>query len=71
MNIQVKTRLKEILQKKGIKQNWLADQLCLSKTTLSNIINNRYNTSLETAFKISIIINVPLTDIFYYKILEK
>lgn len=71
MNIQVKTRLKEILQEKGIKQNWLADKLNISKTTLSNIINNRYNTSLETAFKISIIINVALTDIFYYELLKK
>lgn len=71
MNIIVKTRLKEILKKKGIRNNWLADQLNISKTTLSNIINNRYNTSLETAFKISIIINVALTDIFYWELLEK
>lgn len=67
MNIIINNRLKDILQDRGVKQIWLADKLNVSKATISNIINNRYNTSLETACKIALILNLKLEDIFIYK----
>ena len=63
----VKNRLKEILDSKGIKQVWLADKVGVNKSTISNIINNRYNTSIELGFKLADILNVEINDIFYYE----
>jgi len=60
----VKNRLKEILDGRGIKQNWLADQIGISPKTLSNIIGNKYNTSLEVALKISKILDLDIHKIF-------
>lgn len=63
----VKNRLKEILDNRGIKQVWLAEQVGISFKTLSNICNNRYNTSLEVAFKIAKVLDLRLEDIFKYE----
>ncbi|WP_084315400.1 helix-turn-helix transcriptional regulator [Clostridium hydrogeniformans] len=46
-------RVKEILKETGITQKELASSSGLSKQTISNIVNNRYSTPLESAFKIS------------------
>lgn len=61
----IKNRLKEILDERGIKQIWLAEQIGISYKTLSNIINGRYNTSLDIALKIADVLNVKVDDIFY------
>ena len=61
----VKNRLKEILEEKGIKQTWLAEQVGITKQTMSNLIKNRYTTSMDIAFKISKVLEVKITDIFY------
>lgn len=60
----VKNRLKEILDSRGIKQTWLAEQVGLHRGTLNNIIANKYNTSLEIAFKIAYTLNLKIEDIF-------
>ena len=61
----VKNKLKDILDSRGIKQVWLAEQVGISFKTMSNIINNRYNTSLEVALKIADILGVKIDDIFH------
>lgn len=61
----IKNKLKEIIDSRGMKQNWLADQVQVNKTTIGNIINNKYNTSLEVAFKIAKVLNIKVDDIFY------
>ena len=63
----VKNRLKEILTERGIKQNWLAEQVKVDKSTIGNIIKNRFNTSLEVAFKIANVLNLNVDDVFYYE----
>ena len=63
----VKNRLKEILDKKGIKQIWLADKVGVNKSTISNIINSRYATTIELGFKIAEVLDVEFDDIFYYE----
>jgi len=60
----VKNSLKEILEKRGLKQKWLAEQVGIDKRTMSNIISNRYNTSLEVALKIAEILEIKIDDIF-------
>lgn len=60
----VKNRLKKILEERGIKQTWLAEQVGLHRGTINNIIANKYNTSLEIAFKIAHVLNLKIEDIF-------
>lgn len=60
----VKNRLKDILVERGLKQNWLADKVGITKTTLGNIVNNRYSTSLDVAMKIAKTLELKIEDIF-------
>ena len=61
----VKNRLKEILDERGIKQNWLSEKAGITKQTMSNLINNRFNVSLESAMKIVKALDLKIEDVFY------
>ncbi|APH20860.1 TPA: helix-turn-helix domain-containing protein [Clostridium botulinum] len=63
----VKNRLKEIIDGKGLKQTWLAEQVGVTRGTISNICNNRYKTTIELGFEIAKVLGVEFTDIFYYE----
>ena len=56
-------RIKEVLKLKNIKQQQLADQLGVSKVTVSYWCNNQTNPSLDTLKQISIILKVKITDL--------
>jgi DNA-binding XRE family transcriptional regulator len=58
-------KLKLILLEKGYTQNELCDAINISKSTLSNIISNKQNATLETAFDIAEYLKLPIEDIFY------
>lgn len=60
----VKNRLKEILDERGSKQVWLASKSGVNNTTLSNIISNRHNPSIEVALKIAKGLNLKVEDIW-------
>ena len=62
----VTNRLKKILENRGIKQTWLAEKVGVTRGNMSNIINNRQQTTIEVAFKIADILNLKLEDIFIY-----
>lgn len=66
-NYVLKNQLKEILEQKRIKQKELANKLEITTATMSNIINNRYGTSIELGFKIAMTLGLQFTDIFYYE----
>ena len=61
----VKNRLKEIIDERGLKQNWIAEQVGITKQTMSSLVKNRYTTSMDIAFKIAKVLNMELNDIFY------
>ena len=63
----VKNRLKKILEERGIKQTWLAEQVGVTRQTMSNLINNRFCPSLDIAFKIANVLGLKLDDVFYYE----
>jgi putative transcriptional regulator len=65
MEYSVKNRLQEILDERGIKRDWLADKVGISYKTLSNLLQNRYNTSIGVALMIADVLNVPIGEIFY------
>lgn len=53
-------RIKEVLEEKGIKQIWLAEQLGKSYNMVNSYAQNRRQPSLETLFEISKILNVEV-----------
>ena len=60
----MENRLKEIRKSKKIGQNYLVEQLGVSRQTISSIENGRCSPSLELAFDISYLLDVPIDEIF-------
>jgi len=67
----VRNRLEQILAEKGIKQNWLAEKVGVTRQTMSNLVKNRYATSTEIGLKIAYVLNMDFNDIFYLDNLEE
>mgnify|MGYP000159158726 CR=1 FL=1 len=56
-------RIKTVLEEKGIKQVWLAEQLGKSFNTVNGYVQNRAQPSLDVLFKIAKILNVEPKDL--------
>ena len=56
-------RIKEVLEEKGIKQIWLAEQLGKSYNMVNSYAQNRRQPSLEDLYKIAEILNVSAKDL--------
>jgi putative transcriptional regulator len=56
-------KIKEILDKKGISQTWLAKQLGKSYSTVNAYSCNRVQPSLETLFEIAKILEVGVLEL--------
>ena len=61
----VKNRLKEIVDKRGLKITWLAQQANVERSTLNNIVSNRYNTNIEVCIRIAKVLDLTVDDIWY------
>ena len=57
-------RIKKILKGKGIKVNTLAERVGVTQPSMSNIINGRVNTTLQTLEKIADILGVEIWELF-------
>lgn len=53
-------QIKEVLETKGIKQKWLAEQLGKSYNMVNSYAQNRRQPSLETLFEIARILKVEV-----------
>mgnify|MGYP003504263953 CR=1 FL=1 len=51
-------RIKEVLEERGIKQTWLAEQLGKSFCMVNSYVCNRRQPSLEVLFEIAKILNI-------------
>ena len=51
-------RIKEVLEEKGIKQIWLAEQLGKSYNMVNSYVQNRRQPSIECLFEIAEILKV-------------
>jgi transcriptional regulator with XRE-family HTH domain len=51
-------RIKEVLEERGIKQTWLAEQLGKSFCMVNSYVENRPRFSLDVLFEIAKILNV-------------
>ena len=47
-------------------QKELAESIGVTRQTINAIESNKYSPSLEVAFKISAVFNMPLTEVFFY-----
>jgi putative transcriptional regulator len=56
-------RIKEVLEEKGIKQIWLAEQLGKSYNMVNSYIQNRKQPRLEVLFEIAKILNVEVKEL--------
>ena len=53
-------RIKQVLEEKGIKQKWLAEQLGKSYNMINSYAQNRRQPSLEDLYKIAEILQVEV-----------
>ncbi|MBU2945443.1 helix-turn-helix domain-containing protein [Zobellia uliginosa] len=56
-------RIKEVLEQKGIKQIWLAEQLGKSYNMVHSYAQNKRQPSLEILYKIAEILNVSAKEL--------
>jgi len=60
-------RIKEVLDERGIKQTWLAEQLGKSFNMVNSYVQNRRQPSLEVLYKIAEILKVDVKDLIISK----
>ena len=60
-------KIKLVLDKKGIKQKWLAEQLGKSFNMVNSYVQNRTQPNLETLYKIASILDVEINELLYSK----
>lgn len=56
-------RIKEVLEQKGIKQTWLAEQLGKSYNMVNGYVQNRQQPRLEVLYEIAKILDVEVKDL--------
>lgn len=56
-------RIKEVLEEKGIKQTWLAEQLGKSYNMVNAYVQNRQQPRLEDLYRIAEILGVDVKDL--------
>ena len=56
-------RIKEILDEKGIKQTWLANNLEKSYNVVNGYVNNARQPSVEVLYRIAELLNVSVKDL--------
>jgi len=56
-------RIKEVLEEKGIKQTWLAEQLGKSYNMVNGYVQNRQQPRLEILYEIAKILEVNVKDL--------
>lgn len=63
----MKNKLKELRKKNNLTQEELSIKLGVTRQSIIAIENNKYNPSLELAFRISSFFNTSIEDIFIYE----
>jgi transcriptional regulator with XRE-family HTH domain len=56
-------RIKEVLDEKGIKQTWLAEQLCKSYNMVNAYVQNRQQPRLEVLYEIADILGIDVKEL--------
>ena len=59
----IMNRIKEVLEEKGIKQTWLAEQLGKSYNMVNGYVQNRQQPRLEVLYEIANILNIDVKEL--------
>jgi len=62
----IRNKIRELRALRAITQQELADRVGVTRQTVIAIEQDRYSPSLETAFKVAIVLGVPLDQCFQY-----
>lgn len=65
MNPPIKNRIKQYRKTKYLRQQELADKLCIDRTYLSKLENQHLSAGPELMYKICTLLEVELGEIFY------
>lgn len=57
------TIIKDKIEEKGMKQNWIAEQLDIAPRTLNNWINYKNLNQVEKFIKLMLMLDVPIIDV--------
>jgi len=57
------TIIKDKIEEKGIKQNWIAEQLEIAPRTLNNWMNYKNLNQVEKFIKLMLMLDVPMIDV--------
>ena len=63
-------RIKQVLQEKGIKQIWLAEQLGKSYNMVNSYVQNRRQPSIEDLYKIAQLLKIEAKELLMNKRLK-
>lgn len=55
--------IKQVLERKGIKQKWLSDHLGKSYNMVNSYVQNRRQPSLDSLYKIADLLEVDITEL--------
>lgn len=64
--ILIKNNIEKLRHKFNISQTTLANELKVSRQTISSLENGRYHPSIHLAFKIARYFNLTIEDVFIY-----
>ena len=59
----IMNRIKEVLEEKGIKQTWLAEQLGKSYNMVNGYVQNRQQPRLEVLYQIANILKIDVKEL--------
>ena len=62
----IRNQIRELRAQREITQQELADQVGVTRQTVIAIEQDKYSPSLETAFKVAIVLGVPLEQCLQY-----
>ncbi len=62
----IRNHIRELRGRREMTQQELADQVGVTRQTVIAIEQDKYSPSLETAFKVSIALGVPIEQCFQY-----
>ncbi|MFN0604144.1 helix-turn-helix transcriptional regulator [Facklamia hominis] len=65
--METKNHIKELRTEKGLLQKELADICGVSRQTVNAIENNKYDPTLELAFKLAITLETTIDELFIYE----
>ena len=63
----MKNRIEEIRKERGIRQEYFAKQLGVSRQTISSLETGRYNPSIFLAYKIARFFGMTIEEVFLFE----